>query len=161
MPADSDADAQLEVLVSRTLRRNPRAAGTVMAHVRAGVDIPAAWGLINVNVRERALGMPTSQADIEDRIHVPHGVLTSFFDGIVADGYLTRTGDHLDLTERGSHAVTAVVDAWTAWLTEQLSGSVEPAGLDDRVRAALRRIARRIVVEQPGEPRPLEPASIS
>jgi hypothetical protein len=169
MPAGPDADTQMEVLVSRTLRRNPGAADTVMAHVRAEVGIPTAWGLINVNVRERARGRPTRQADIEDWLRVPHGVLTSFFDEIVQEGYLTRTAGQLELTEHGSLAVTAVVDAWTAWLSEQLSGSVagqdaspvEPGEPDDRVRAALRRIARRIVAEEPREPRLPELATAS
>jgi predicted MFS family arabinose efflux permease len=157
MPAGPDADSSLEVLVSRTLRRNPGAAGAVMAHVRADLGIPTAWGLINVNVREKALGAPTRQADIEDRLRVPHGVLTSFFDEIVQEGYLTRTGDQLELTEGGSLAVKAVVDAWAAWLSEELSSPVE----DERVRAALQRIARRILVEEPRGPRLSESATLT
>jgi hypothetical protein len=169
MPTGPDADSQLEVLVSRTLRRNPGAADVVLARIRPDLGIPTAWGLINVNVREKALGTPARQADIEDRLRVPHGVLTSFFDEIVRDGYLARAGDQFELTERGSLAVTAVVDAWTAWLSEQLSDPVtrqnadpvEPVELDKRVRAALQRIARRILVEEPRVPRLPESATFT
>ncbi|MFI5957591.1 MFS transporter [Cryptosporangium sp. NPDC051539] len=137
MPTEANSDSQLEVLVSQIVRRDPGA-------VRAGPDLPTAWGLIVVNVRDKALGGPARQADIEHRLHLPHGVLTSFFDHLADAGYLTRTGDRLELTERGQRAATAIVDGWTAWLSGQLSNWDS-----DQVRTALRRIARRLLIEDP------------
>jgi hypothetical protein len=58
-------------------------------------------------MRDPVLGLPTSPADIEDQVRIPHGVLTSFYDGIVADGYLARADGRLELADwavRTDHA---------------------------------------------------------
>jgi predicted DNA-binding transcriptional regulator YafY len=106
------------------------------------------------------LGLTTSQADIEDQVGIPHGVLTSFYDEIAADGYLARADGHLELTADGRSVVTALGDAWTQWLVEQLADwavqteHTEPAELDEQVRAAVGRIARRVMLEQQRELQP-------
>jgi EmrB/QacA subfamily drug resistance transporter len=160
MPTDPGSDAQLETLISRIVRRNKNLAAEVLARAGVGVDIPTAWGLLGVHMRAQVLGLPTSQADIEDQVRIPHGVLTSFYDGIVVDGYLARANGHLELTDDGRAVVTALGDAWTHWLVEQLADwtlqtdQTTPADLDERVRAAVRRIARRVMLEHQQELQP-------
>jgi hypothetical protein len=160
MPTDPGSDAQLETLIGRIVRRNKNLAADVLARAGVAVDIPTAWGLLGVHMRDQVLGLPTSQADIEDQVRIPHGVLTSFYDGIVTDGYLARADDRLELTADGRAVVSAIGDAWTHWLVEQLADwavqtdHTAPADLDERVRAAVRRIARRIMLEQQHELQP-------
>ncbi|WP_230205049.1 hypothetical protein [Parafrankia elaeagni] len=119
-----------------------------MASSGAGVDLPTAWGLLGVRLRTRLRDHPPRQRDIERRLCIPHGVLTSFYDGLVAEGYLSRDGELLLLTDRGRTAVVTLGDAWTSWLSEQLVESdSERAVMDARVRAAIGRIARRLMAE--------------
>jgi hypothetical protein len=160
MPTDPASDGQLETLIGRIVHRNPDLATEVLARAGAAVDIPTAWGLLGVHLRAQVLGLTTSQADIEDQVGIPHGVLTSFYDEIAADGYLARADGHLELTADGRSVVTALGDAWTQWLVEQLADwavqteHTEPAELDEQVRAAVGRIARRVMLEQQRELQP-------
>jgi EmrB/QacA subfamily drug resistance transporter len=157
MPSDPSSEAQLETIIGRIVRTNPHAPAEVLARSGAAVAPPVTWGLLGVHLREDALGLLTRQEDVEDQLGVPHGVLTSFYDGIVADGYLARTDGRLVLTERGEAAVAAMSEAWTSWLLDQLPGSIGDAdrpGLDDRVRSAIRRSTRRVMLEQQREAQP-------
>ncbi|MEX5634023.1 MDR family MFS transporter [Parafrankia sp. FMc2] len=148
MPASQSSDAELETLISRLVRRNREAVGNLVASSGAGVDLPTAWGLLGVQLRTRLRDHPPRQRDIERRLRIPHGVLTSFYDGLVAEGYLSRDGELLLLTDRGRTAVVTLGDAWTSWLSEQLVESdSERAVMDARVRAAIGRIARRLMTE--------------
>jgi hypothetical protein len=60
------------------------------------------------------------QSSIEHSVGVPPGVLRSFFDEIVAAGYLTRDGDTLRLTPRGRVETDLITTAWRAWLVREL-----------------------------------------
>ena len=151
MPTAWDSDAQLESVVGRVVRRSPHVAREVIARSGLPVDVPTAWGLLGVHLRAELLDRPTRQRDVEDQVGIPHGVLSSFFDEIAAEGHLRRAGEHLELTDQGRDLVRALVEAWTSWLVEQLvaeAGEADTSGLDERVRSAVRRIARRVMLEQ-------------
>lgn len=148
MPTDPNSDAQLETMVGQVFRRRRGAGAEVLARSGAGLDIPTAWGLLGVHLRAQLLDLPTRQEDIEDQVRLPHGVLTSFYDGIVADGYLARVDGRLELSDTGRSAVAAIGDAWTSWLLENLEWTGDTVALDERVRVAVRGIARRALLEQ-------------
>jgi hypothetical protein len=154
-PSDPTSDAVLETMIGRIVRRNPDIGKRILASSGVGVDGPTAWGLLRVHLRERLLEGPARQEDVEDQIHVPHGVLTSFYDGLVTAGHLVRAGDHLQLTPSGQAVVETLVDAWSSWLLEEVRGAVnDQDDLDARVRSVVRRSARRVLLEQ----RELQPA---
>jgi hypothetical protein len=73
---------------------------------------------------------------------------------------LFRVDDRLELTPDGRAVVTALGAAWTHRLVEQVAdwavetGQTQPPDLDERVRAAVRRIARRVMLGQQGEVEP-------
>jgi hypothetical protein len=96
------------------------------------------------------------QSSVEESVGVPPGVLRSFFDEIVADGYLTRDGDHLSLTPKGMTEVNLITTAWRTWLVDELrewlpdNDSEIDAGARPaprRVDAALDRIVIRLIRE--------------
>ncbi len=150
VPEGADAETQLENVIGEVLRRNARAAApSVLAQSGTVMDIPMIWGVLGVYLREEITGAPR-QVDIERRIGIPAGVLTSFFDGIVDAGYLRRDGDLLRLTEAGRTEVDMITSAVRAWVREQLAewlpadaGPVEAGEID----AALDRIVVQIVRE--------------
>jgi EmrB/QacA subfamily drug resistance transporter len=148
MPSDPNSDAQLETMIGHVVRRHRGAAADVLARSGTGLDVSTAWGLLGVHLRAQLLDLPTRQADIEDQVRIPHGVLTSFYDQIVTEGYLARVNGHLELRDAGRGAVAAIGDAWTGWLLENLDWTGDTAALDERVRAAVRSIARRVMLEQ-------------
>jgi hypothetical protein len=89
-----------------------------------------------------------TQSTIEDWVGVPEGVLTSFYDELVADGLLVRDGDRLDLAPRGEQAGQAIALAWRDYLREQLrdwlpADKVESAETD----AAMVRVVTRLIRE--------------
>ncbi len=141
-------------MIGRILSNTDRAANARYLLSRSGseLDIPTTWGLLGVYLRRRLLGVAPKQSDIEGRIGIPEGVLTSFFDGIADMGYLRRGGEMLELTEEGERHITLVVDEWKKWLAEQLRDWLPPEQADltedDRVDAALRRMVTRVLVDQ-------------
>ncbi|MBT0771729.1 MFS transporter [Kineosporia sp. J2-2] len=154
MPADQTPDAQLETMIGQIVRHRPEAAVEVLARSRAGVDAPTAWALMGVHMREVALDQRTTPTDIEDHLGVPHGVLTTFYDGVINDGHLTRDGETLRLTASGSEIVTLLTQAWVTWIRDQLADEFGGADREDfevRTREAVHRIARRVIVEQQRE----------
>jgi hypothetical protein len=168
VPANSDSDSHLETVIGRIMRQHPQFGEEVLARTRVDVDIPTVWGLLAVNLRERVLKVPTRQQDVEDRVGVPHGVLTSFFDGLARHGYVLRIDDTLQLTDRGEAVISRMLGAWREWLLEQLHDWLpgeDEAELAPRARAAVERIARRALAEQehealaPTRGRSLVPAS--
>ncbi|WP_035306603.1 MDR family MFS transporter [Actinokineospora inagensis] len=159
MPADPHPDAHLESMIGRSVRHQPDAAAEVLARSGLPIDVPAAWGIMGVHLRDDLLGIPTRQDDIEDQLGIPHGVLTSFYDDLVAAGHLARTADdRLELTARGLAEAATLLDAWTSWLLDQLtdwSAGRDPATVDDQVRSAVRRIARKLMLEQQTDLQPV------
>ncbi|QDP94561.1 DHA2 family efflux MFS transporter permease subunit [Microlunatus elymi] len=149
MPSSVSSDHQLETMIGRVLRQHPHAFEEVLANAHIDIDPPTAWGLLNVQARRLAEDRRPRQADVEDRLGVPHGVLTSFFDGLVAAGFLIRD-DGLRLTEQGRAVVGALIGAWTAWLLEQLPElmpDAEAAEVQAAFRAVVTRVARRVMTE--------------
>jgi DNA-binding MarR family transcriptional regulator len=160
VPENTDADAQLENVIGRILSKTDRNTNARNLLSRSGseLDIPTAWGLLGVYLRRHLLGAAPQQSDIEDRVGIPYGVLTSFFDGIADLGYLRRRADVLELTEEGEEQIILVVEEWKRWLAEELHDWLPPEQADlaeaDTLNAALRRIVTRVLVDQQQEQLP-------
>ena len=151
MPTDQDSDTYLETVIGRIVRQHPDAADAVLTRAGVDVDRPTLWGLLGVHVRGRVLDAPARQDDIEDRLGVPHGVLTSFFDELVERGLLERFDETLRLTDEGTELIEQIMTGWRDWLLEQLHDWLpdeDETELAVRARAAVTRIARRALLEQ-------------
>ncbi|MEU5691792.1 MDR family MFS transporter [Actinosynnema sp. NPDC020468] len=151
MPDCQDADAQLETVVGRVLGGRRSAAPEVLARSGVGVDLATAWGLGAVFLHGWTTGEPVRQQDVEDRVGLPHGVLTSFFDGLVDAGHLRRDGAVLGFTAEGRAVTDAITAAWRDWLVEQVREWLpgrDRAELAPKVRAVVERIARRAMIEE-------------
>ncbi|GAA4401050.1 MDR family MFS transporter [Tsukamurella soli] len=153
MPEAGSSEVQLETVIGRILRRQDRGRALAEAVARSGspLDVPTAWGVLGVGLPARILGLTATQSGIERHIGIPEGVLTSFFDEIVADGYLTRDGAALRVTDAGRAQVQRISTAWTEMLTDSvrdwLPADSDRPELHADVRAALGRIARRALEE--------------
>ena len=65
IPEGSDADTQLENVIGQVLRQKGKsAAPEILAASGSALDIPTAWGVIGVYLRERSSAAP-SQSSIE------------------------------------------------------------------------------------------------
>lgn len=156
MPEQVSSRVQLETIVGRILRRHGRDAilRNVIADSGRDIDVATAWGLLSVGIRSRFLGVSMSQSSLEQRIGLPEGVLSSFYDSIVEKGYLTRDGDTLNLTDGGRSEVETLARAWRDWLVGQVrdwlpedADAADDATLAADVTAALDRIGRRALEE--------------
>jgi hypothetical protein len=153
IPEGSDADTQLENVIGQVFRQKGKsAAPEILAASGSELDIPTSWGVMGVYLREAIMG-GASQSSIERSVGVPPGVLRSFFDEIVAAGYLTRDGDTLALTARGHKEVDMITSAWRTWLVQELTERL-PAAAPEIVNAALDRIVVRLVRENELESAP-------
>ena len=96
----------------------------ILARSGSALDTAAAWGVLGVYLRQRALDQPTRVSDAEARVGVPAGVLEPFFREVIAAGYLTRAADQPDgvltVTPRGRAEVDKLTAAWKAWLMDEL-----------------------------------------
>ena len=144
-------------MVGQILRRDNRSSlAGILAASGSALDVATAWGIIGVFVRQAAFGVPTREADIEERVGVPPGVLRPFYRDVASAGYLTRSDDGvLELTERGQAEADKLVAAWKAWLMGELrdwlsAHEVSPAQAAE-VEAALGRITLRLVREAEAE----------
>jgi hypothetical protein len=154
VPEGQNADTQLETIIGRILAHNRNAASDVLAQSRASIDAATAWGLMGIHLRSLLLDRLTTQEAIEDQVGIPHGVLTSFYDNLIADGWLRRYGDKLRLTDDGEATVAQISGAWRDWLLEQLRDWLpeeNQADLTDRVMPAVGRIVKRLMLEQQRE----------
>ncbi len=165
IPEGSESDTQLENVIGQVLRKKgASAAPEVLAASGTALDLPTSWGVMGVYLRDAITGGAT-QSSIERSVGVPSGVLRSFFDEIVAAGYLTRNGDVLRLTGSGQVEVDRIVTAWRGWLLRELEESL-PAiesgrTVDDptqaaRINAAVDRMVVRLVREDEVESAPAE-----
>lgn len=150
LPADTDADMVLETVIGRVIRERGRAASAeVLASSGSRLDTAGAWGLMGLYLSTAVRERPTAQSDIEDRIKIPHGVLTSYYDGLAADGLLQREDGALVLTADGVQQVELVRTAWRTWLTDQLTDWLPPSpDSDAKVQDALARMTRRVLQEE-------------
>ncbi len=165
IPEGSDWDTQLENVIGQVLeKKGASAAPEVLAASGTALDLPTSWGVMGVYLREAITGGATQSA-VEGSVGVPHGVLRSFFDGIVAAGYLTRSGDGLRLSHSGPIEVNKIVAAWRSWLLCELGEalpavgserSVDNPGEADRINAAVDRMVVRLVREDEVESAPAE-----
>lgn len=130
-------------------RSGPDVGGRVLATAGTGLSDAQVWGLGQVLVRGWVLEQPRiTQSAIEDWVGVPGGVLTSFFDGLVEDGLLTRAGDVLALAPAGERAGAAIMLAWRDYLRSQLrewlpTDRVESAETD----AVMLKVVTRLIGE--------------
>lgn len=167
LPGPSDADRQLEAVVGRVLRNNRRSARDVLERSGTGLDLATARGLLGIHLRAVFSHQVTGQRDIEQRIGVPPGVLTSFYDEIAEAGYLRRDGSKLALTEEGETMVATIDRARRDWLLDEVSEWLPPQLVTDgngssveqrpdvedeafraKVKASVTKIARRAMMEQ-------------
>jgi hypothetical protein len=162
IPEGADADTQLENVIGQVLKKKgASAAPDVLMASGTSLDIPTSWGVMGVYLREAITGA-ASQSSIEHSVGIPPGVLRSFFDEIVVDGYLTRDGDSLHLTASGRAQVDLMTAAWRAWLVRELQEWLPAAGSGlepgdtqiQRVNAALDRMVVRLVRESELEAAP-------
>jgi EmrB/QacA subfamily drug resistance transporter len=156
VPEGSDSDTQLEKIIGRILKQRGRqATEEVLARSGTALDLPTLWGLFRIHLPTRLLDHGTGQGDVEDQLGIPRGVLTSFYDEIVAAGYLERDGDVFRVTAAGTEQARIVIGAWRDWLMDQLA-ELLPADHDpverEAVEAALARIVRRLIREQEEHP---------
>ncbi len=178
LPGPSDPDQQLEGVVGRVLRNQRRSAPDVLARSGTGLDPATAWGLLGIHLRALLFDQVTGQRDIEARLGVPPGVLTSFYDDLAEAGHLRRDGALLTLTRQGETAVEAIDRAWREWLLEEVKEWLPPRlvttsdgatveqqpDVDDQafreqVRASVTRIARRAMREEFEQARTLDDAT--
>ena len=92
-----------------------------------------------------------SERSAEDRIGVPHGVLTPFFDELVSAGYLARGHDvdTLTLTTDGRAQVMLIVSAWHDLLVGELHEWLpSQEDIDEHTVRALQRVVTRLVLEE-------------
>ena len=156
IPEGADADTQLENIIGEVLRKKgSSAAPEVLTASGSSLDIPTSWGVMGIYLRDAITGA-ARQSSVETSVGVPPGVLRSFFDEIVADGYLTRDGDNLSLTPRGMTEVNLITAAWRSWLVDELPEWIpdDDAEIDGgkpaaprRIDAALDRIVIRLIRE--------------
>ncbi|KAA0018066.1 MDR family MFS transporter [Antrihabitans cavernicola] len=153
MPEGSNSETQLDNVIGRIVQvKGASAIDEVLAASGTSLDKPRAWGLMRVYIPSLAVHRPISQTRIESHIGIPTGVLTSFFDEIVRDGYLSRSGDQLSLTESGTVEAGKLKTAWRSWLMGELHDWL-PADTSDAeqkklVDDALERSVTRIIREQ-------------
>jgi EmrB/QacA subfamily drug resistance transporter len=153
IPESSNEDDQLETLVGRAVRRtDPTTAVQVLRDSGSGLDAAEAWGVLQVFLHGALLERTAGEGSIEDRLGVPHGVLTPFFDGLVDSGYLSRggpEGDSLTVTETGSAEIRLIFTAWREFIIGQLHEWLPSYDEgDERLNEALQRVVTRLVLEE-------------
>ncbi|MFT3898986.1 MAG: MDR family MFS transporter [Gordonia sp. (in: high G+C Gram-positive bacteria)] len=153
VPDSTTSETMLETIIGRVLagRNRSEAFRQALASSGTSLDVPTAWGVTRAGLPPLYFGQAVGQSQIEQRIGIPEGVLTSFFNGIVNDGYLKREGDLLVPTAAGEHEVSAIAGAWRDWLVTQvhewLPDDVDSAKVKDDVTAVITRIGRRALEE--------------
>lgn len=152
VPDSTTSQTTLETIIGRILRtRGKTAFRDALAASGSHLDVPTAWGVLRAGMPARYLDRRMTQTAIENGIGIPPGVLTSFYNGIVNDGYLIRDGDYLVPTAAGEQQVAAIAGAWRDWIVAQVHEWL-PTDADDEkvtadVTAALNRIGQRALAE--------------
>jgi len=147
----SNTTDQLENLVAAVLRRSgPDVGREVLAASGTTLTVAQSWGLGQLLIYGKLLGQQVSQASVEERIGVPDGVLTSFFDELVRDGLLVRNkrDTTLVLAPAGEQATSAIVTAWRDHLRTQLREWLPPETIESpETDAAMLRVVTRVIRE--------------
>ena len=162
VPEGSDLDNQLENVVAGVFRQKGRsAAPQILVEVDSALDDATAWGVTGVFLRHSILGV-ARQSAIEASVGVPPGVLQSYFDELVADGWVQRPDDDtLLLTGAGQAEVLKITAGWREWVIRELSagfsvttesGDEVPAVETRQISDALDRVVLRLIREEELEP---------
>ena len=163
MPEGNDLDNQMENVVARVFRQKGRsAAPQILVDVGSSLDNATAWGVTGVFLRHSILGV-ADQSSIEASVGVPPGVLQSYFDELVAAGWLRRDGEgSLLLTDAGQAEVLKISAGWRDWVIRELSGVSVGSSSDaesspvqaesKQISAALDRVVLRLIREDELEP---------
>jgi EmrB/QacA subfamily drug resistance transporter len=162
VPEGSDLDNQLENVVAGVFRQKGRsAAPQILVEVDSALDDATAWGVTGVFLRHSILRV-ARQSAIEASVGVPPGVLQSYFDELVADGWVQRPDDDtLLLTDAGQAEVLKIAAGWREWVIRELSagfsvttesGDEVPAVETRQISDALDRVVLRLIREEELEP---------
>ena len=152
-----DSQCVLEASVGRILRGTQ--ADTVrhiVAESGTRLDVAGAWAVIQVELATRRNGHADLEA-IAARRRMPPEVLEPVFDRMVMQGVLTRTDWEYTPTVAGEHESALIRGAWTEWLEQRVEQDIgRPPGTD--LRAAVEKIAKRLLTEDETPVRELTPA---
>ncbi|MFD0271033.1 MDR family MFS transporter [Streptomyces sp. NPDC127106] len=144
--ASGDSAKLLELAVGKLVRTmGPETAREIVATSDTRLDIAGAWAVMQVELMTRTVGH-ASLGLVAARRAVPPEVLLPVFDRMVDEGYLTREGHFLSLTEAGEREAEVISKAWARWLGDQLEKDRgRPSGAE--LRAAADAIAKRLLAE--------------
>ncbi|MFJ3801010.1 MDR family MFS transporter [Streptomyces sp. NPDC090088] len=145
-PHGPDSQRVLEAAVAKIIgRADLDTARRIIRDSGTRLDIAEAWAVMQVELHTRLVGHGHLGL-IAARRRLPPEVLLPVFDRTVDEGYLTRTGPYLSLTEAGDHEAQVLGHAWGSWLKGRVQEDLgRPSGAD--LRAAVDTIAKRLLVE--------------
>jgi hypothetical protein len=139
-----DSDAELERAIARVVWRDGAAAAPrILAASGTGLNPADAWCITQVHLHDR-------YADGADLVAIarahdlPAEVLQPAFDAAVARGFLRPDAERFTLTGRGETDYAKLAAAWKDWLAARLPAQDGRRPGDERLDAALQRIAARI-----------------
>ncbi|MGY1943768.1 MDR family MFS transporter [Nocardia asiatica] len=154
VPDSPDRVVQLERAIAGTMRKagaedpiGPR----ILADADSDLTRGEAWALGQVYLRER-VARDATLAAIARAHRLPEEVIEPIYDQVGAEGYLTRDGGRLRLTDSGAAEMDRIKAAWRRWLDRRLDdwNEADPAdrALLDR---ALTNIATKLLEDQARE----------
>ena len=145
-PHGPDSQRVLEAAVAKIIgRADLDTARRIIRESGTRLDIAEAWAVMQVELHTRLVGHGHLGL-IAARRRLPPEVLLPVFDRTVDEGYLTRTGPYLSLTEAGDQEAQVLGHAWGSWLKDRVQEDLgRPSGAD--LRAAVDTIAKRLLVE--------------
>lgn len=122
VPDSPDRLVQLERAIAGTMRGagaehpiGPR----ILAEADSDLTRGEAWALGQVYLRDRVIGAATL-AEIARAHRLPDEVIEPIYDQVGAEGYLTREGERLRLTDSGAAEIDRIKAAWRRWLDSRL-----------------------------------------
>jgi EmrB/QacA subfamily drug resistance transporter len=150
MPTTDTPERLLENAIARMLRGDPGVRlRSIAMRPDCQLDVAGLWGVLRINRYTRMNGTARI-TDIGDYLRIPFEVLEPTFSSLVAAGYAQRDGEAMYLTPAGAQQVDYVYSLLLAWFVDKLAGSPGFEGQPDRdeVRAALERIAHRVLAQR-------------
>lgn len=154
VPDSPDRLVQLERAIAAAVRKardeepiGPR----ILADADSDLTPGEAWALGQVYLRDRIMGDATLAA-IARAHHLPTEVIEPIYDQVGAEGYLSREGKRLRLTDSGAAELDRLKAAWRRWLDSRLddwnaADPIDRALLDQ----ALTNIATKLLEDQARE----------
>ncbi|WP_454199361.1 DHA2 family efflux MFS transporter permease subunit [Nocardia sp. Marseille-Q1738] len=154
VPDSPDRLVQLERAVAVAMRkaRDEQPIGPrILADADSDLTPGEAWALGQVYLRDRITGDATLAA-IARAHHLPDEVIEPIYDQVGAEGYLSREGKRLRLTDSGAAELDRIKAAWRRWLDSRLDdwNAADPT---DRalLDQALTNIATKLLEDQARE----------